>query len=1075
MEIHLLGAIGLSANGTVLPLGSDRERCLLASLALDVGRPVARDVLAARLWDDEPPERARANLHTYISRLRRVIRESAAVTGQRPEAAISLRAHSYTLDAEPEIVDWHRYLRLADEARAAAESAAGAPDEPDRDRAAHKEAAALALFKQADGLWSGEALSGLPGVWAQAARTSMAERRLTATHARVELLMRQRQFADAVSELTELSELHPMDETLTRHLMVALYGSGRHADALAVYQRVRRLLRDRLGTDPGERLAHAHGLVLRQVPLTDLVPGLRPEAPTGPSQSAPGPRNLPRRQRLVGRTSELGRLLAESTGGSAGPVITIEAISGMAGVGKSTLALHAAYRLGDRFPDAQIFIDLHAHSVTRAPLTPAAGLVALLRAFGIPPTEIPHDLQERTALWRSVLTGKRAVIVLDDAQNSEQVAPLLPDDSDSLILITSRRRLTELPSARPVFVDVLPLDDAVDLFRRLVGTERAGDTDKIKAVVERCALLPLAVEIVASRFKARPSWNLDHLLERLSREPGRLREIRDGHQEMAAAFEMSYNALTTPQRAAFRRLSLHPGPDFGAHAAASIIGEPLDRTERLIEDLLDCHLLQEPRANRYRFHDLLAEYAMLLAESEGRANTDAFLRLVEHALRTADSADRWLRPHRSRLDLPAPAQDVCTPAFADADEAHAWVVEEMECLLAVEQRARRLGHTAEAAWLAHVLAEFADSEGYWPEAVDMHRAAADHWHTAASPHAEAWALLALAGVHARASRYPLSAEAAEHALALARACSDRPSTAEALNQLGVLHWHVSEYDAAVTILKEALALRVDDPWNRARTFNNMAITYLHMGDHKNALDSFSRASHDLHLSGDRRLEGKLLSNMGDLHRRAGATESARSAYQEALALSADSGSENDRAVIRMNIAGTMRIPAELDTAVEFYASSLAVFRRLGDRKNETSALNGLGTVYRTAGRHTEAAIHHDAALRLARELRVGDDEAAALRGLGLAAAEAGQYDRARAHLEEAAALALRIGVPEEEALACEALAQLLHDEGRQEEARGLWQRALTLFEPFNNVAAERIWERVIEFDQNRSRAWRREA
>ncbi|MFF6960855.1 tetratricopeptide repeat protein [Streptomyces sp. NPDC008317] len=1077
MEIHLLGAVELSANGTVPRLGSDRERCLLASLALDVGRPVARDVLAARLWDEEPPEHARANLHTYISRLRRVIRDAAEATGRRPDAVITLRAHSYTLEADPEIIDWHRYLRLSGDARAVHDpetgAAAGTGSGPGQD--AEKDARALALFEDAESLWVGEALAGLPGVWAHAARTAMTERRLTATHAKLELRMRLRQFADMVSELTELTEAHPMDETLARHLMVALYGSGRHADSLAAFQRTRRLLQDRLGTDPGERLTRTHSLILRQAPLRELVPDLRPEESTGPP-AARGPRNLPRRQQLVGREGELNRLLtADAALGTAGSVITIEAISGMAGVGKSALALHAAYRLGDRYPDGQIFIDLHTHSASRPPMTPEAGLTALLRAFGIPPGEIPHDLPERTALWRTVLTGKRAVIVLDDAQNSEQVVPLLPDDSASLVLITSRHRLTELPSARPMFVDVLPLDDAIGLFRRLVGPERANDPAKIEAVVKRCALLPLAVEIVASRFKARPSWNLGHLIERLSRRPGRLLEIRDGHQEMAAAFELSYNALSAPQRAAFRRLSLHPGPDFGAYAAAAIIDEPLDRTERLIEDLLECHLLQEPRANRYRFHDLLAEYATLLAESEKAANADALLRLTEYALRTADRADRLLRPHRFRLDLPAPAHQVFVPSFPDAAAAHGWLDEEMECLLSIEQHARRVGHTAEAAWLAHALADFAESEGYWHEAVVMHRAAVAHWNASASPRAESRALLSLAAVHARASQYPRSAEAAERALALARDAGDDATTAEALNQLGVLHWHVSECEAAVTILKESLELRGDDRWNRARTLNNLAIAYLHMGDHRNALESFTRSLQDMHQLGDLRLESRLLSNIGDLRRRAGDIESARTAFQEALALNNDSGSEADRATIRMNIATTMRIPEEFDAAVDMHTSSLAAFRRLGDRKNEASALNGLGTVYREAGRHAEAAIHHDAALRLARELGVGDDEAAALRGLGIAAGAARQLGKAREYLEAAATVALRIRVPDEEALACDALAGLLLDDGRPEEARGLWRRALALFEPFNDMAAERIRETLIRIDRTRSNRWQREA
>lgn len=1065
MEIHLLGAVELFARESSVRLRSDRERCLLASLALDLGRAIGQDDLVDRLWGDDPPDDPLANLYTHVSRLRRVLREAAERDGTRPVPAVRVRAHAYRLEADPEIVDWHRYIRLSAEARAAAGTAPRT----------------LALFEEADGLWTGEALAGLPGNWAQSARVAMAERRMSTLHAGLALRTRLGQFEEVAAEAAELAGRHPLNETLVRHHVVALYAAGRHADALDVFQRARRLFREQLGSEPGESLSRAHTLILRRAPLTDLVPGLPAPSPP-PAVAAPVPRNLPRRHQLVGREGELGRLLsAERATGYSGSVITIEAISGMAGVGKSELALHAAYRLGERFPDGQVLVDLRAHSVTLPPLTAEAGLGALLRAFGIPPSAIPQGLQERTALWRAVLTGKRAVIVLDDAQNSEQVAPLLPDDSASLVLITSRNRLTELPSARPMFVDVLPLDDAIGLFRRIVGPERATDTDKIAEIVNRCALLPLAVEIVASRFKARPSWNLGHLLERLSRSPGRLLEIRDGLREVAAAFEMSYNALTAPQRAAFRRLSLLPGPDFGPYAAAAIIGEPLDRTERLIEALLNCHLLQEPRPNRYRFHDLLAEYAAHLAvvEEPPAVRGAAVLRLTEYALRAADRADRLLRPHRSRpaLPVPAPAPHIAVPGWADAAAARGWLADELECLLAVEWRTRQDGNAREAAWLAHVLAEFADSEGYWPEAVEMHRAAADHWHRVGDPRAESRALLDLATIHSRASRYTEAAQAAEPALTLARASGDDTVAAEVLNQLGVLHWHVGEYDAAVAILRESLELRssTGDSWGRSRGLNNLAITYLYMGDHHSALTTFMEALAEVRRIGDPPTEVVMLNNIADLRLRSGDRESARANFAEALELSAGQGSDIHRAVIRVNLAGTLNIPEELNTALNLYHSALAVFRQFGDLRDEASTLNSMGTAFRAASRLMEAKVHHENALRLAREIGAGHDEAAALRGIGDAERALGHLPQARAMLEAAAALAHRIRAPEEEASACDSLAELLCDEGRADEARVLWQRALDIFEPLNEYACDRIRQRLTESEQPGPHWWQREA
>ncbi|MEU6848748.1 tetratricopeptide repeat protein [Actinacidiphila alni] len=1076
MEIHLLGAVELSAQETAVRLGSDRERCLLASLALDVGRPVSQEALIGRLWDDEPPPTARANLHTYISRLRHALRtvDSAAGSGTRPPAVITLRAHTYTLEAEPDSIDWHRFVRLAK----AATTFARAGDDT----------RALDELDAAEGLWIGEALAGLPGIWPRSARSMMAERRLSTVHTRLTLRLRLGRFADVVSEASELNRRHPLDETLARLLMIALYAVGRYAEALAVYQRARNLFRTRLGSEPGEQLARAHGQILRRAPLAELVPGLRPSAPP-PSGTAsaevvplrPVPRHLPgRRQELVGREREIGRLLraGRHTDGS-GWIVAIEAISGMAGVGKSTLALHAAHRLGDSFPDGSVFVDLRGHSVAQAPLTTEEALAALLRAFDVPPQQIPPGLQERTAQWRTLVAAKRAIIVLDDAAGTRQVLPLLPDGSSSLVLITSRHRLVELPAAHPLFVDVLPEDDAVGFFRSLVGPGRAADSGKIADIVNRCGLLPLAIEITASRFKARPSWNLDHLIERLSRRPGRLQELRDGYREVAVAFEMSYQALTSEQRSAFRRLSLYPGTDFGLHAAAAIIGRPLERTERLIEDLLEYCLLQEPNPERYRFHDLLGEFAATLAglEEPPEESAAALRRLGDYMLLAADRADRQLHPHRNRWDVIAPQASVNVPRMPDATAARTWLGVELEGALAVERRARRDGNVRQAARLAAVLAESAESQGYWREAAAMHEAAVTHWRATGSPHAECRALLDLATAHARTARYPQAAECVERALTLARDGEDDIATAEALGQLGVLQWHVGEYDAGLDLHKRCLELRrrTGDIRDVGRSLNNVGITYLSMGDYRSALENFTAALRAVREAGDTELQATFLNNLAEFHLRTGDADSARAAFKEALAVGDAVLSATNRAVISTNLAAALAESGDSAAALDLGRTALATFRRTGDVRNEAHALNVLGKILHGAGDPQEARAHHDEALRLARGIGASHEEAAALRCAGTVERDLGEAAQARSHLEAAAAIARRIQAPEEEALATDVLAHLLWDDGRPDEARALWRQALALFEPLNPLESERIRSSLDRDDGEGQKWWPKEA
>ncbi|MFE0062908.1 BTAD domain-containing putative transcriptional regulator, partial [Streptomyces sp. NPDC059003] len=668
LGIRVLGPVELRRDGRGDALGSAKERLVLAALALDAGRPVSLDTLIRRLWDDAPPAKPRASVHAYAARLRRRLRAADGDGG----ALLVQQAHTYTLAVRPEQVDCHRFHDLAHHARALTDSG--------------DDAQALELLREAEALWRGEPLAGLPGLWAEHVRAGLEEKLLAARLTRFGIELRRGRFAELVPEVGALLDQYPSDETLACQLMTAAYGCGRQTDALRVYDTVRRHLREHLGTDPGEALSRLHRLVLNGAPVHELVPL--------PEPAVAAPRTLPSHPELVGREDELASLLRAAgapepgtPGAPRGAVIALQAISGMAGVGKSLLALHAARHLGPRFPDGAIHLDLRAHSPGQLPLTPEAALTALLRVLGVPAGALPDSLDELVGLWRTLLSARRAVIVLDDAAGPEQLRPLLPGASPSLVIITSRRRITGLPGVRPLLLDVLPPDDAVTLFRRLAGperTERAGD---VADIVRLCGYLPLGVELAAGRLASRPAWTTGTLLHRLTHGHGRLAEIRDGCREIALAFEVSYMTLTTEERTVFRRLGLQLGPDFEPFATAALADLPVARTERVLESLLDAHLIQEPKPERYTFHDLLGEYARTLSLSEDPADErqSAILRLIDFYVVAADAADRLVYPRHARPDLPRPARAAAAPPWPGAAAARGWLVAERAGLIAAER------------------------------------------------------------------------------------------------------------------------------------------------------------------------------------------------------------------------------------------------------------------------------------------------------------------------------------------------------------------------------------------------------
>ncbi|MDQ0760566.1 AfsR/SARP family transcriptional regulator [Streptomyces canus] len=1026
MEFQVLGPVGLRVDGRRMELGSDKERVLMCALALDVGRPVALDTLIDRLWDDEPPPHARANVHTYVSRIRRHLRRAEATRAETP--GITSRAHTYTLEAARSSVDWHRFQHLV------AESGALMSEGDDEQ--------AVAVTERAEQLWRGEALAGLPGLWAETVRRALTERRLGATVSRIAASLRLGRFDRLSSELSALVERHPGDETLAGQLMVAYYGTGRYTDALRVHQETRQLLLTQFGSRPGPELNRIHSGILDRLPVAALVRGERNPGHAAPAQRQTAgtaarprprpPRNLPHQPPLVGRRTELRALSAAPEATTTdGAVISLESVgtvSGMAGVGKTAVAVHGARGLTERFPDAQLYLDLRGHSPVEKPLDPGTALATLLRLLGAPAETIPLELEDRTALWRTMLAERRAVIVLDDAVSADQIRPLLPGSPTSLTIITSRRHLTGLPHARHIPLDVLPDDDAVALFRSFAGEERARNVQEVTRIVRLCGGLPLAIELVASRFRTHPSWTLTTLADRLARPEGRLREIRDADQDVTHVFDLMYRTLPDDQRSAFRRLSLHPGPDFTAEAAAAALGLPPTTVERTLESLLASHTLREPTPDRYKYHDLLREYGRSRAEVEDseQERSDVLRRLTDFHTAAADRADRLAYPRRTRPVSPTVLPPTGMPQWPGPEAARSWLAAERTNLLAIEAYARGHGRPEAAARLAYALAGFLDTECHWRDAQTVLRPAVDHWSRTDDPAALCRALAQLSAVHARIGQYPEAAETGERALEIARTIRDAEAEAETLRTLGTLQWHMGEHRTALVLFQKSFGLTAfsHDPWDRARGHNNIAVTLLFLGEHERARKHFEKALAGFTEAGDHTALGKTLNNLGDLAMRAGDVESACRSFEKSLRYLERSGNRYDRATVRGSLADALTESGDTATAVALYQETLAEFRALGDRKSQADTLIGLGEAYRRAGETEGATRNLSDALDIAQHIGAAHQEVQAQRCLGQAYFTAGCLASASHHLELAVALAERTHDSDERVRAQRALAEV---------------------------------------------------
>jgi DNA-binding SARP family transcriptional activator/tetratricopeptide (TPR) repeat protein len=701
VRYRLLGPLEVDVAGRRLEISATRDRVLLVMLLLQPNRVVTLPRLVDAVWGDAAPATARAQLHTCVSRLRR-----------RLPGAIQTDTAGYRAVVAADELDTLVFAQLVADGRAAL--AAG---ELHTARKHHRDALDL---------WRGPALAGVDSPGVQSAAVALEERHNSALEDCLDVELQLGLQAELISQLTGLAEQHPLRERLHGQLMTALARVGRTADAIAVYLRLTEALDEQLGLAPSAALQELYRRLLQ--PPAPVVPdgppamlGRAPNATASRVVPVPTPWTLPRDiADFAGRDDLVTRLVGAARPGR-DDVPVVLTVDGMAGVGKTSLAVHVAHLVADRYPDGRLFVDLRAHG-ERPPLAAHDAVGLLLRHLGIEAERIPADPDERVARWRSEVAQRRMLVVLDNAADPAQVVPLLPGASASLVLITSRRRLGGLDGAHSVSLDVLDHADAVRFVTTVVGARAEDDPRAVAEVVRLCGALPLALRLAAARLAHRPSWSVADLADRLRQaNPAPIDLTVDGRSPHAA-FELSYRALDDPARRLFRLVGLHPSGEFAVRVAAALTGLTIRDADELLGRLVDAHLLIEPVAGRFRLHDLLREYAAQLAAADPERDP-ATLRMLDFYLQSTAAATRPWEGGRLRGQIDVGEILPWVPRFADLNSTRRWLDLEIGNLVGVTQLADALGRHRHTCLLTRALWGYLFRNSMNEISIDLHRRA----------------------------------------------------------------------------------------------------------------------------------------------------------------------------------------------------------------------------------------------------------------------------------------------------------------------------------------------------------------
>jgi DNA-binding SARP family transcriptional activator len=927
VRLRVLGPLKAWRGSTPVELGAARQRAMLGLLALQPNTVLHRGRIIEALWDGVPPASAVKMVQACVGHLRQQLDPGRAPRDH--EGLLVSAGTGYRLRADAGQLDVIAFGQLADRAQAA--------------RRRGDLAAAGAAYTEALSLWAGEPLADIDLLAGHPAITGLVRRHAAIVSEFAETMIGAGWHDRALPHLQALAERDPLDERAHAWLMIALAGIGQQAAALSVYGQMLRRLDEQLGVRPGAALMQAHARVLRQ-DVPDARPGLALSVSAAPAAPL---RQLPRDPgAFVGRELEYAELAALAE--QAADAAQICVIDGPAGVGKTTLAIHAGRRLSPLFPGGQLHADLRGFGPRQLPMPTAEALTGFLRALGIDPSAVPLDVDEQAAMYRSLLAGRRMLIVLDNAADAAQVRPLLPGAPGSLVLVTSRSRLSGLTArdgAARLTLRPLASAEAISLLSKILGRERVRAEQRAAAdIAARCGLLPLALRIAADRAASRPRMALADLAGQLADAHARLDVLDIGEEdatEVRAVFSWSYKALAPEAAHMFRLLGLHTGPDISIPAAAALAAADEAEAGRLLDILAAAHLIEETLPARYRPHDLLRVYAaeQVRTHESAESRRSALRRILVWYLQTADRADELLVPGRRHAPT-GPAPPGCEPlAWSGYEQALSWCDAEQANLAAAVRLAAETGHNDVAWKLPVALRGFFDLRRPWA----------------------VWLDCAAIGV------------------AAARRAADRSGQAWALDCLGHASSGLGRFEEALTCYLEAQGIRhhIGDQWGEsANSMTNLGCTYLDLRRLDLALDCFRQVLATSRAADNRYVECLALINLGQTYSRLELHDDALACSLRALAAARDIGYRQAEGTVLSDLAATYRATSQLRRARQSYQQALAVRRQAGDRHGEAETLRDLGDLSSSAG-HLNAALQFwRQGLAIAEDL--GDPHAAAV-------------------------------------------------------------------------------------------------
>ncbi|MET8331881.1 BTAD domain-containing putative transcriptional regulator [Streptomyces sp. NPDC005181] len=923
----VLGPVRAQRHKVEIDLGSRQQRAVLAALLLREGRHVSLDELIEAVWGGTPPRSAAQTIRTYIHRLRKILEPV-----HHADASIIISmGNGYALQTSPDQLDLSVFRQRVAKADTAAKEG--------------NHAIAVTHLRDALALWHGDPLAGIPGEHATTQRSHLEALRLAAIEKRIKAEWVLERFGETSVELVDIVAKYPLNERFREMLMLALCKSGRQAEALAVYREVRALLSRELAIEPGSRLQALHDRVLRADPELSVSDVFPPAAdPTTPEPSGAAaldvsppqvlaalPADLPT---FIDREYELAQLEALLAADQQNATIAATSvIVGMAGVGKTTLAVHWAHRNAHRFPDGQLYLNLRGFDASNPAMSPTEAFGSILQSLGVSSSLLPADLNAQIALYRTLLTGRRILLLLDNARDAEQIRPLLPSTPGSLVVVTSRNQLSSLitiDGARPMRIDVLSAAQATRLLFHRIGEERsAAEPEAVNEIIKYCGGLPIALAMVAARAVCHPTFRLTSIAAELRASHGSLNAFSDTDPstDARAVFSCSYHVLDPSAARLFRLLSLHPGP-FGVAAAAAIAGLPIEQTRLLLVDLVRAHLLKEPTPGRYSYHDLLRVYATELADTEDSAHERdaAAHQMLDHYVHTGFAASRLFAPNRDPVGPCVSLSDRNTENLTDREQALAWFATEHQTLMAViAQSASRQADTQ--TWqLVWIIKHFLYFGGHQHHLLATQQLALEAAQRLSDSVAQAHTHLSLVRTEAQLGRFDeaqahanqaiqifaetgdASARAETHrelswvlerqgdfrtalihaqqALDLIQLTGDRSKHGLALNAVGWCHALLGQGEQALTYCRQALRELKDvgHQVGQADTWDTLGYAYHGLGRHSEAVSSYQQAF-DLY----RQLragyaEASTLIRLGDVQLAIGQVEAARSAWGRALSL-----------------------------------------------------------------------------------------------------------------------------------------------------------------------------------------------